>query len=499
MAFNSTEIIQEIHKEFAQMLDYVTNEAAYQATADQIERGLFKQLLQLGRQLLLLFFTLRSQQSSRETLSTAAGVNLPYHRDTKRDYVSIFGKLPVWRPYFYRVGAGSACPLDAALSLGEDSYSDMLRELTTYLGVYGAYHKVGDIIERFLGLQLSSRVVQDQILTDAADVNTYYQQKPAPEMAGEAAVLVIQADGKGVPLIVEAETPVPLRLGKGQKRGHKKEAIVTTAYTIAPTPRTPEAVLTSYYNLLPPTATPPAGGSKHPAPQNKHMWATLKGKDTALERLARHIRRREGPHIQQRVALCDGCEALQKRIATHFPDHVQILDFIHANEYLWDVVTVLLGEDDQKRLPWMIQHTRQLLAGETRAVIAEFRDLAAQPTTKAYQQQQLTQTANYFERNLPYMDYPTYLAHGWPIASGVIEGACRHFVKDRCELSGMRWSLQGVECLLHLRAVAENDDWEAYHAYRKRQRHERLYNQPYPQLATAELMAFTPEILAVAA
>ena len=199
------------------------------------------------------------------------------------------------------------------------------------------------------------------------------------------------------------------------------------------------------------------------------------------------------------MALCDGCEALQKRIATHFPDHVQILDFIHANEYLWDVVTVLLGEDDQKRLPWMIQHTRQLLAGETRAVIAEFRDLAAQPTTKAYQQQQLTQTANYFERNLPYMDYPTYLAHGWPIASGVIEGACRHFVKDRCELSGMRWSLQGVECLLHLRAVAENDDWEAYHAYRKRQRHERLYNQPYPQLATAELMAFTPEILAVAA
>ena len=84
MAFNSTEIIQEIHKEFAQMLDYVTNEAAYQATADQIERGLFKQLLQLGRQLLLLFFTLRSQQSSGATFTTAAGVSLPYRRDTKR-------------------------------------------------------------------------------------------------------------------------------------------------------------------------------------------------------------------------------------------------------------------------------------------------------------------------------------------------------------------------------------------------------------------------------
>ena len=499
MEFNSTEIIQEIHKEFAQMLDYVTNEAAYQASADQIERGLFKQLLQLGRQLLLLFFTLRSQQSSRATFTIAAGISLPYHRDTKRDYVSIFGKLPIWRPYFYQVGVGSACPLDAALSLGEDSYSDMLREIAAYLGVYGVYHKVCDIIERFLGLRLSSRVVQDQILTDAADVETYYQQKPAPETAGEAAVLVMQADGKGVPLIVEAETPAPVRLGKGQKRGHKKEAIVTTAYTIAPTARTPEAVLTSYYNLSPPTEKPLADRSNHPVPQNKHVWATLDGKDSALQRLADHIQTREGPHIQQRVALCDGCEALQTRITTYFPDYAQILDFIHANEYLWDVGTALLGEDDQQRLPWMVQHTRQLLAGETPAVIAEFHDLAAQPATQARQREQLTKTANYFERNLPYMDYATYLAHGWPIASGVIEGACRHFVKDRCELSGMRWSLQGAERLLRLRAVAENDDWEAYHTYRKRQRHKRLYNQTSPQLAATELLALTPETMAIAA
>jgi len=391
---------------------------------------------------------------------------------------------------------GSACPLDAALSLGEDSYSDMLREMSTYLGVNGVYHKVCDSLERFLGLRLSSRVVQEQILTDAVDVGAYYEQKPAPTVAAEAAVLVVQADGKGVPLIVEAETPPPLRLSKGQKRGHKKEAIVTAAYTIAPTPRTPEAVLASYYKL---SAATEKRGVEHPAPQNKHVWATLDGKDTALERLVQHIRTREGSHIQQRVALCDGCEALQTRIASYFPNYAQILDFIHANEYLWDVATVLLGEDDQKRLPWMIQHTHQLLAGETGAVIAEFRDLAAQPSTKACQRAQLTQTANYFERNLPYMDYATYLAHGWPIASGVIEGACRHFVKDRCELSGMRWSLQGADCLLRLRAVAENDDWEAYHTYRKRQRHERLYNQPYPQLVPVELLALTPETLAIAA
>ena len=137
----------------------------------------------------------------------------------------------------------------------------------------------------------------------------------------------------------------------------------------------------------------------------------------------------------------------------------------------------------------MVDHTRQLLAGQTAQVINEFRALAAAATTSAKQRAQLEKTANYFERNRPFMDYATYLAHGWPIASGVIEGACRHFVKDRCELSGMRWSLTGAEQLLQLRAIAENDDWEAYHALRKRQRHERLYDLPYPGPASLEGLA----------
>ena len=87
------------------------------------------------------------------------------------------------------------------------------------------------------------------------------------------------------------------------------------------------------------------------------------------------------------------------------------------------------------------------------------------------------------------MDYPTYLAQGWPIASGVIEGACRHFVKDRCELSGMRWTQAGAENLLRLRAVAENGDWDAYHRYRQQQRHRRLYGSSVSTQEPIEVQA----------
>lgn len=488
MASNSQEIIQDIRDECEQMIHFVTGEPARLATADQIERGLFKLLIRLGAKLLTLFFVMRAQHCSRETLQTADGQGLYYQRETKRDYFSIFGKVAFWRPYFYKTGVGGQNPLDAELSLGAECYSDLVREVSEYLGVYTVYHKTADILERLLGLRLSTRGLKENIAADAAAVEAYYAQKPPPAPTTEAAILVLQADGKGVPLILETPAVPQVRLGPGEKRGHKKEAVVTTVYTIAAAPRTPQAVVASFFGQtqapIAPQAEPP-----RPVPQNKHVWATLDGKDAALSRLAKQVALRQGSHIQHHVALCDGCEALQSRIANHFPNFTQVLDFIHADEYLWDVANSLFGEPNAPRTAWMIKHTLQMLSGQTGQLIADFRQLAQEAPTTATQRAQLVKAANYFERNLAYMDYPTYLARGWPIASGVIEGACRHFVKDRCELSGMRWSQEGAENLLHLRAAAENDDWEAYHDFRKRQRHARLYRSPFPSQTALEFRA----------
>ena len=204
-------MIREIRVEFEQMLDFVTGEEARTATADQIERELFKLLISLGAQLLTLFFVMRSQACARESLPLANGQELPYHRDTKRDYFSIFGKLAVWRPYFYKKEIGGQSPLDAELSLGEDCYSDLVCEVSEYLGVYSVYHKTGDILERLLGLHLSTRVVDENMAEDAADVEAYYAQKPPPAPAQEAEILVIQADGKGVPLVMETPAEPKVR------------------------------------------------------------------------------------------------------------------------------------------------------------------------------------------------------------------------------------------------------------------------------------------------
>jgi len=488
MTSNSKTIIQDIRQEFEMLLNFVSGESAHKSSADQIERGLFKLLLAMGAKLLRLFFVMRSEACSREAIQSAAGQTLGYERDTKRSYYSIFGKLALWRPYFYQPGIGGETPLDAALELGEDSYSDLLREMSDYLGVYNVYHKTGDILVRLLGLTLSTGAIESNMADDAAEVENYYAQKPAPNSVEEAEILVIQADGKGVPMVLAQPLEAQVRLGKGQKRGRKKEAVVTTVYTIAPKRRTPQQVVASFFQQSPPD-TAPKKSSPLPKPQHKHIWASLDGKDVALARLAQQVAARDGDHIQHRVALCDGYEPLQTRLTNQFPEFTLILDFIHADEYLWAVANSLLGENDPHREQWMADQTLQILSGQTEQVIASLRHLAQDDPYSLSQRAQLKKTADYFQRNLPYMDYAAYLQQGWPIASGVIEGACRHFVKDRCELSGMRWTQSGVENLLRLRAVAENGDWDAYHLFRKQQRYTRLYAQPYPKLTPVEMQA----------
>ena len=144
-------------------------------------------------------------------------------------------------------------------------------------------------------------------------------------------------------------------------------------------------------------------------------------------------------------------------------------------------------------MEWVKGRTLQILSGQTEQVIAELRQIAKNKKTKVAQRKQLHKTANYFERNLPYMDYPTYLSKGYPIATGAIEGACRHFVKDRFELSGMRWLQTGAENLLRLRAVAENEDWDAYYAYRRDQRQLRLYGQSVSNKQPLEVQAINSQ------
>jgi hypothetical protein len=332
---------------------------------------------------------------------------------------------------------------------------------------------------------VSKQALETGIQEDAIDVEAFYEQKETPSTEQEGSILVVQADGKGVPMKRDEPAVQAARRGKGQKRAKKKEAVVTAIYTIDPYGRTPQDVVDALVPKQEKAEQSDKSPSQRPVPVGKEVRATLEGKDVAFARLTRRITQREGTHIQHRVALTDGAESLQNRML-ELPAFTLVLDIIHAIEYLWDAANALLGETHPQRTDWVRKRLLQILSGRTSTVIQELEGLISDDSLLPAQREALKTTVGYYRRNSPYMHYDQYLHNGWPIGTGVVEGACGHLVKDRMEQSGMRWTKQGAQSLLDLRAVRINDDWDAYQCFHRQRQHQRLYGPCSTTLPTPE-------------
>lgn len=496
MTSTTDAIIAEVHAEVAGLLGIVTGPASERQSAAEVELALFRRLLRLGATLLGLFFAARGADRPAGAVLSEDGTELRYHDRRRTSYFSIFGKLAVWRHAFTAPGQPVVCPLDAALSLPERCYSDVLREWATYGATDGAYRESRVLLERVLGLRLSVQAIETAMAEDAEDVAAFLAEPRAAGPEPPGSLLVVQADGKGAPM-VPAETGAPVgrrevRRKRGQPRGIMREAIVTAVYTLDPTPRRPADVLAT---LLPPDpdgASAPPERADRARPVEKELRATMDGKPAALTRLAARAAQYDGPHIRQRVALTDGADALQRALRAALPEYPLALDVIHALEHLWEAATGLLGERHPDRTAWVRERLARLLEGEALAVAADLRTLATASTLSATVRALLTRTAGYYERNAPYMRYDAYLADGWPIGTGVVEGACRHLVKDRLEQAGMRWTRSGAQATLALRAVRLNGQWDAYWRFHRQRQHRRRYPASSPDPLPVDLQILDP-------
>ena len=474
MSSNTTTILQEIRGDFEQLVALVTGPVAASATLDQMERSLFRRVLRLGRRLLELFLATRVAAESHQPHACEHNRVLPYHSQQPASYFSVFGKLTFGRAYFYRAGH-SHCPLDTALSLPARCYSDFLMELASLLAVDGVFEKSLAVLARLLGLTLPKLALETWVRDASATVTPFYAQKTAFPADEEGSILVAQADGKGVPMVRQETVPAPVRRGKGAKKTRKKEALATTVYTITPYRRTPQDLIEALFPTHSSTVAP-----DRPQPCHKQVFASLNGKAWALRQLQARVQQRDGRPIRARVALTDGAAALQQQMQAALPDFTLVLDLLHVAEHLWRAGTALYGETDPQRAGWVKAQLLEVLSSRAAGVIRHLREKAGTLRKSSQAYKVLHRVANYLDRNRPYLDYATYLKRGWPIGTGVIEGVCRHLVKDRMELSGMRWTVAGAEAVLALRAVHENGDWDAFHVFRRASDHAERYGGRLP-------------------
>lgn len=282
---------------------------------------------------------------------------------------------------------------------------------------------------------------------------------------------------KALPPDKAADAPLPApahrRRGKGEKANKKRMAAVGAVYTIEPFVRTADDVIEEVMRK--------EARARRPRPQNKRVRAELLvGKVALFLWLADEVIRRNPDGSKPVIFLSDGERALHDRQSEYLPENtICILDLFHVMERLWKVAWCFFEEGTQKHeaYRWVEERLKRLLEGKVDSVIRGIRYQATQRSLKGQKRKTVREAAEYFERNRDRMQYDEYLAMGYPIGSGVVEGACRHLVKDRMERTGMRWLPSGAQAMLDLRATYLNGEWNPFWTFHVAQEDERLYGK----------------------
>jgi hypothetical protein len=477
-------------KTFWSLVEHVQHAADRQQAIHQVEETLFRSLLVMGRWLLQAFLDLAGTGDVGPTLTvrsdspSEAGQRLPrLDQLHKRPYLSIFGEIAIERTCYGR-GRVEAAPLDGRLHLPQRQYSYLLQQWLGTFVVDDAHAEAIRKLGTILGVEIAVKASEDLNREQASDVEVFQDRLPVPEGATEAPLLVVTADCKGVPLVRKAlppdkaaDTALPAlanrRRGKGQKANKKKMAAVGAVYTIEPFVRTADEVIEEVMRK--------EARERRPCPRNKRLRADLLvGKVALFVWLADEVIRRNPQGDKPVIFLSDGERALHDRQSEYLPeDTVCILDLFHVMERLWKVAWCFFEEGTQKHdaHQWVEERLKRLLEGRVGAVIRGLRYQATQRALKGQRRKTVEGAADYFEWNRDRMKYDEYLAAGYPIGSGVAEGACRHLVKDRMERTGMRWLPCGAQAMLDLRATYLNGEWHAFWDFHVTQEDQRLYGR----------------------
>jgi hypothetical protein len=352
-----------------------------------------------------------------------------------------------------------------------------------------AFGQVSQTIERMLHLRQSVDSLEGMNRQMAQDVGWFRELHVTPPAAEEGPLVVTTADCKGIvirgqgsPTVCGGQRPA------GQRANQKRMAAVGAVYTIAPYVRTPAEVVAALFH------DPEYQPRPRPQPQHKHVWASLPitepqprtSIDVVFTWLQWEFAQRNPDLHRPSVRLCDGQEALWQACAAYLPEEntVEILELLHVTPRLWEAAKLVLGAQSPEVIPWVRHRLTQILEGKVETVIRALRREATAQGLHGAKKKAVARIARYFHKNRSRMRYDEYLRAGYPIASGVIEGACRHLIKDRMERAGMHWTLEGAQAMLDLRSVQIGGHWEAYQSYRIEREIERLY--PYRALVAGE-------------
>jgi hypothetical protein len=496
-------------------------------TACELEDLLAERGREVQRQLLQDHLNLRAareEQAAREHHMAAAGADgitrTRLETGHHRQLATLFGTVQVTRCAWRRPGAPNLCPADAALSLPACRPSHALARLAAVEAVRGSFETAHAAITRRCGPVMGKRQVEQAVIAAAGDIAAFYAAR-VPVPCTVSTLLVISADAKGIVMRPAALRPATAkaaarqgrmrtRLTPGEKACRKRMATLTCVYDAEPAPRRPHDII-----------APPGGRHGHrtlrPRPKAAAKWLAGSVEHDPADMIAAafsEAEARDPQHQRTWVVLADGAEhqldliraeAQRRGVTIHV-----VIDLIHVLEYIWKAAWSLHAAADPAAEDWVAVKALAVLAGDSARAAAEITAEADAAGLAAAQRTGADACVRYLTSKREYLRYDQALAAGWPIATGVIEGACRHLIGDRLDITGARWGLQGAEAILTLRAVISNGDFDNYWRYHLAREHQRLYpgtpqrqslrvtlpltpNELHPSAFGADCLALSPE------
>jgi hypothetical protein len=395
-----------------------------------------------------------------------------YKRRHTRPVLTLFGEVRVTRMSYGAPGAAAIHPLDRQLRLPGRTWSYECQRRLLRAVVCSPFDEAISFFAEMSGTAVPKRSAEQLVREAAVDFDAFYAQRPAAAVKpARGEILVAAIDCKGIPMVKPERTLRVVRRGKGQKANKKRMATVAAVHNQTPVLRTPQQVLDSLFL----TDGRPDRQAR-PRPGHKRVWASLTAdKDTFINDVKAEMTRRDPRRRRTWVIVTDGERALQHRVADSFQSVTLILDYLHVAEKLWKAAHALYREGSPDAQAFVYQRAKRILEGHVDQVVKGLKLIITKRKLTGSKAKTLSDVAAYYRRNRERMRYDTYLANGWPIASGSVEGACKNLIRDRFERSGMRWTPETAEALLKLRALHLSNDFDAYWEFHIERDQQRLY------------------------
>ncbi len=481
---------EQSRQEFEEIVRSLDSDKARSMTHSDLERELEKKSRELMRKLLQEHLESRGPGECAQAVRGSDGVERSRVRPHERKLETIFGTVSVERAGYGQEGSRSLHPLDAELNLPDKKYSLELSHRVAEEAAKNSFEETFESIGKYTGAHIPKRQIEEIVMRAAQDFEAFYKMRQRGVSVGNmiGSIMVMSVDGKGVVMrmqdlreqtrkaAMKRKHKMGARLSKGEKKNAKRMATVAAVYTIKPFVRKPEDLV-------------PQNNAVHveqprPRPEQKRVWASLeKTPEEVIEKAFEEAGCRDPVRQKHWVALVDGnkhqIRILRRMAKDKGHDLTIIIDIIHVIEYLWDAGRAFYPKASEELESWVRVRLLEILGGKAGYVAGGMRRSATLRSLDSAVRKPVDVCASYLLTHAPYLKYNQYLAQGFPIATGVIEGACRHLVKDRMEVTGARWSLTGAEAVLRLRALRSSHDFDEYWAFHEAQEYERNHRALY--------------------